>query len=322
MRGARSQVRKVEGFVFSFFPIVGVLSSSISRTRLFPFHFFVAFLLVSPAYAAFAQPLVASENAEPKPEALNQLVRDVVHNEIENQLHDNSLWCFREQKQEDGKPERTVEVCQTKDGDIERLIAVNGLPITADQMKAEDQRVQKLISHPEQLRAKQKKQNEDGEQVRTLLRVFPDAFQFQCLSDDGNIVKLNFKPNPSFHPATRAAQVFHHMEGTLIIDRKQKRIAEVQGTLTSEVKFAGGLLGHLDKGGTFLVKSQQVAPGHWDATMMHVQMYGRALFFKTIAVRDKEIYSDYTPAPSGVSLQRVAEFLKKECDNVRTASTK
>src|SRR5258707_14238606 len=57
------------------------------------------------------------------PEAL---VREVIYNEIESQLGDDSLWCYREQLQEGGKPSKTLEVCQTKDGHHHRHVAVGG----------------------------------------------------------------------------------------------------------------------------------------------------------------------------------------------------
>ena len=146
------------------------------------------------------------------------LVREVMHNEIESQLRDDSLWCYREQRQEDGKPSKTLEVCQTKYGDLERLLAVDGRELNPAQRQAEDERVQDLISHPEQLKSKQRKEREDGEQARNLLKIFAEAFQFQCESESGNLVTVRFHPNPGFRPSTRASQVFHHMEGTLVVD--------------------------------------------------------------------------------------------------------
>jgi hypothetical protein len=248
------------------------------------------------------------------------LVRAVIHNEIEAQLHDNSLWCYRENEQEDGKPEQTVEVCQTKDGGLERLIAVNGRELNSAQTQAEEQRIQQVIHHPEQLRAKQKKAREDGEQQRNMLRTFQDAFRFECESESENLITLRFHPNPAFHPYTRAAMVFHHLEGTLVLDTKQQRLVEINGRLTSEVRFAGGLLGHLDKNGTFLVKQQEVAPGHWDLSYLSVQMTGRALFFKTINVLEKKSLVDYQSLPQGASLQQGADFLTHDFE-VHTASS-
>lgn len=267
--------------------------------------------------------LVAAHNTSENPDN-NQdptpLVREVVQNEIESQLNDNSLWCFREQKQEDGKPQKTLEVCATKDGNLERVIAEDGRELTPPELAAEDQRIAKLISHPAQLRAKQKKEREDADQTLVFLNLIPEAFRFHYVRSEGDLVTLSFRPNPAFRPATRAAQVFHHLEGTMVLDCKEKRIAQINGLLTSEVRFLGGLLGHLDEGGTFVVKSGEVAPGHWDMMLMNLDLSGRALFFKTITVRERETYADYTRVPDSASLEQVGELLKKECNSVHTAS--
>jgi hypothetical protein len=240
------------------------------------------------------------------------LVREVVHNEIDAQLQDNSLWCHLEQVQEDSKPTRTVEVCQTRDGELERLVAVNGRELSLAQSEAEDQRIQQAISHPEQLKSKLKKDREDGEQERNLLRMFPDAFLFQPEHQSGDLVTFCFRPNPAFRPSTRASQVFHHMEGTLVVDANRKRLVEIDGRLTSEVKFLGGILGHLDKDGTFSVRQQDVGSGHWDLTFMSVHMNGKVLFFKTIAVLEEKTLVDYKPLPKGVTLQQAADVLRRD----------
>ncbi len=268
--------------------------------------------------AALAQTRASDSKTESQNE--DALVRDVIHNEIESQLRDNSLWCYREQQQEESKLNKTLEVCQTNDGDLERLVAVNGRELDSAERRAEDERIQYVIGHPEQLRAKQKKEREDGEQERNLLKVFPEAFHFQCESESGNLVTFQFRPNPYFRPSTRASQVFHHMEGTLVLDVQQKRLVEINGRLTSEVKFLGGLLGHLDKNGTFVAKQQEVGNDHWDLSFLSVHMNGRALFFKTIIVLEKKTLFDYKPLPRGETLQQAADFLKRDCD-IHTASS-
>jgi len=263
---------------------------------------------------------VRSPASQPNTPNVDALVRDVVHNEIAAQLGDTSLWCYREEQQEDGKPNKTLQVCQTKDGELERLVAISGRELGPVQRQTDDERIQKLIGHPEQLRAKQKKEREDAEQARTLFRRLPEAFRFQCESESGNLITLRFRPNPAFRPATRAAQVFHHMEGTLILDSRQKRLVEINGQLTSEVRFGGGLLGHLDRNGTFQVKQKEVADGHWDLVCMSVHMSGRALLFKTIAVSQEQRLLDYKPLPRGATLQQAADFLMRDFD-VHTAES-
>lgn len=108
------------------------------------------------------------------------------------------------------------------------------------------------------------------------------------------------------------------MEGTMVVDAKAKRLVSINGRLTSEVKFWGGLLGHLDAGGTFHVEQRRVGAGHWDEILLDVRMDGKALFFKTIGVRQNETYSDYRQEPENISLQEAAQQLEK--DTSATAS--
>jgi len=190
--------------------------------------------------------------------------------------------------------------------EIDRLMAVNGKPLTEQQWNEESQRIERLLNNRSQLKKEKQQQREDGEQATRMLRMVPDAFLFQEESSEGTRIKLHFTPNPAFRASGASEVVFHHMEGTLTLDVKQKRLVEISGRLNSEVKFAGGLLGHLDKGGTFYVKQQEVGPGCWEMTRMDVQMNGKALFFKTISVRTREIDTDFHPVPEAASIQQVA----------------
>src|ERR1700757_2553814 len=79
-----------------------------------------------------------SQASPPASIKADALVRDVIHNEIQAQLNDNSLWCFREEHQEDDKPSKTLDVCESKDGDIERVVAINGKPLDPAHQRSED----------------------------------------------------------------------------------------------------------------------------------------------------------------------------------------
>jgi hypothetical protein len=68
----------------------------------------------------------------------------------------------------------------------------------------------------------------------------------------------------------------------------------------------------LDKGGTFLVRQQDMGSGHWELTSMDIEMNGKALFFKTIAVREREVYSDFRQVPDGTTVQQALTYLQRE----------
>ena len=88
-------------------------------------------------------------------------------------------------------------------------------------------------------------------------------------------------------------------------------LVQIAGHLTHQVRFAGGLLGHLDRGGRFEVRQTEVAPGHWEVTTLNVDMIGRVLFFKTISVQQRECHTDFRRVPDNLSLAQAADVLRE-----------
>ena len=291
------------------------LSTAATRSRLSRIRYLVHILLFAVALAGLGVLEGSSTSADAVrahqlPSSADQFVNEVLPREVDAQLQDHALWTYLERKRVDGAW-KLFHVYQTQEGQIARLVEVNGQPLTPAQVEAEDQRIQRLIARPSQVRQHQKREHDDGVQAQNLLRMFPAAFRYQYDGAQGSLVRLRFTPNPQFQPADHAAQVFHHMEGTMLLDPDQKRLAAISGTLTSEVKFFAGFLGHLDKGGTFAVTQQEVSPHLWEVTDMHVHMHGKALFFKTIGAEEDETYSDFQPVPSDTTLNQAAELLKQ-----------
>ena len=123
---------------------------------------------------------------------------------------------------------------------------------------------------------------------------------------------LNFRPNPTFQPPSLEARVFHGMEGEMTVDARQERLVVLKGHLMEDVKFGGGLLGHVNRGSTFEVGQTEVIPGHWEMTALHVDMKGKALLFKTIEVQVAENHSDFHRVPDDLTLQEAADILGRQ----------
>jgi hypothetical protein len=276
----------------------------------------LAVAAIVPLFLAGNFAFIASQEDSQTPNSAEatRLVREVMQNEVHAQTQDKSIWSYREVREKNGQ-KKLFEVCETKAGEISRLVAIDGQPLNQAQRHAEDVRIHNLLTDPGQMEREAQKQRNDAQQASRLMKMFPDAFHFQYDGKDGDLVRVNFEPNPDFHPSGRQAQVFHHMRGTLLIAAKQKRLAEINGELTSEVKFGGGVLGHLDKGGTFLVKQQEVGPRHWEMTVLNVEMNGKALFFKTIDVTQRVTYTDFHPLTAEITPEKAAQRLAQSTYN-------
>jgi hypothetical protein len=202
-------------------------------------------------------------------------------------------------------------VCQTEVGTIDRLVAINNQALPPEQQRREDARVQMLLANSAEIRKEKQKQREDAAKQYRMFATFPDAFRYQYAGTEGRLIRLKFGPNPEFVPNTRQEEVFHHLAGMVWVDPQQKQLARIDGELTSEVKFAGGLLGHLDQGGVFSVRFRQVDSGQWLMATLQVNMSGKALLFKTISVQEEREFEDYRRVPSNLTLRQAEEFLEK-----------
>ena len=273
----------------------------------------VASTSVSSALVFFLLASLASAQSEPSaahPPA-NEFVLKVITNELKAENEDHSHWMFRLETENAGRDE-IYEVVESKGGDLKRLIAVNGRPLSPEEQKKQDEHIQYLVNHPDELRKAQRAEEGDQARSQRLLKTLPEALIFAYAERRGDLVQLTFKPNPSFRPSFHEAHVFHAMEGSLWVSSTEYRLSEINGHLTHEVKFGGGLLGDLDRGGHFHVKQEEVAPHYWELTLMDVDMKGKALFFKTISVAEKLQRSSLHRVPDDLTLAQAAELIEKQ----------
>src|SRR5690242_3840529 len=226
----------------------------------------------------------------------NELLRNAVDHELRADKEDQSHWMYKSTTHKSGRVV-TKEVIETKQGDLDRLLSINGKAISEEQQKSENERLQKLVADPQQLQKLQKNQQNDSDQSEHLLAVLPKAMMASYGGRRNGLVELNLKPNPMYHPTSHETAVFHAMAGKVWVNDKEDWLAEIDGHLIRRVEFWHGLLGHLEKGGQFHVVQSEVRPGHWQITALHINMRGRALFFKNIGAQEDETRSDFQQVP-------------------------
>ena len=241
----------------------------------------------------------------------NELARKVVTNELKVQNEDLGHWMYRLEKK-DAEKKQVQEIVETKDGSLSRLLSTDGRPLDAKQQQKESRRIQRLVSNPGEQRKLQQASSKKAEQGERLFKILPDVFVFGYAGCEGDLIKLSFRPNPNFRPPSIEARVFQNMEGEMTVDSKQERLAAINGHLMEDVKFGGGLLGHLDKGGKFEVRQTEVAPGQWEMTVLVVDMKGKVLLFKTIDVQQVESHLDFHRVPDDLTLAQAADILNKQ----------
>ena len=129
------------------------------------------------------------------------------------------------------------------------------------------------------------------------MRLMPKQFVWSIAGETGNLVTLNFQPDPKFDPPNMQAKVFGEMKGEMIVGRKDNRIRTLRGELSEDVLFAYGLIGRMKKGGTFDAEHREISPGHWQIETLHVHIGGHALMF-TVGSQEDETKTDWKPSPA------------------------
>ena len=222
---------------------------------------------------------------------------------------------------------QTKLILETTQGTAGMLVAENDKPLTPEQRQAEEGRLNWLANDSIELKKKQKAEHEDADRTARIMKALPDAFIFQPdgketggrgIGNPGDeLIRLKFRPNPNYYPPTHTEQVLTGMNGYILIDANRKRIAKIDGTLFKEVGFGWGILGHLDRGGRFLVQQGTVEANDWEITRMDLSFTGKVLLFRKLFIQSSESFSDFRPAPPNLTFAQGVELLKKHHGGIR-----
>ena len=258
-------------------------------------------LLLLPAAAFFVS---ASRAQDPK-----SIVAAAVASELNANRTDHSAFMYRDH---DITPDHdTVSfVVETPAGNLRKKLEDHGHPLTPEQRQADEASIQELVSSASLMSKQRQNEQHDGEQAEQMLKLLPVAYLWTIASEKGDLVTLNFKPDPNFNPPSLEARVLSAMAGQIVVSREGDRIATIRGSLTDDVKFGFGIFGRLRKGGSFQVERREVAPHHWQITESHVHIVGKALFFKSIGDQEDEVKTDFHPSPAQ-TLQQAEQLLKE-----------
>lgn len=237
-----------------------------------------------------------------------QLVNQVVKMELKAAEQDSSHWMYR-QHHMDPQENEVKECVETREGVICRKLEEDGKKLSPQQSSQEFKRIEEQLTDREKRRREEKSRKEDAEKALAMLKMLPSAFIYTYAGGDSCTTRLKFTPNPNFRPPSREARVFHEMSGTLIVDKLAKRLVALQGHLIRNVEFGAGLLGHLEKGGTFEVRRTNVGDEHWETTLLNVDIHGKALFFKTINAQQHEVTGYFRRVSDDLTLARGVDLL-------------
>jgi hypothetical protein len=220
----------------------------------------------------------------------------------------------------DERHDTTKEIVETKDGDVARLVAVNGKPLSADAEQAELARLDNLAAHPELQEHRKRSEQKDAARVDRLMAMLPDALVYRL---EGTVAcgaapaapaqcyRLSFAPNSQWSPPDLEADLLRGVAGEVWIDQAQERLTRLDAHFIKDVDFGFGLVGKLYKGGTVLLEQTDVGGGEWELTGITVHVSGKAFLVKGLSEQIKEEATGFSPVWVMGYLEAIT-LLKKE----------
>jgi hypothetical protein len=241
-------------------------------------------------------------------QSAQQIIQKAVDTERAADQNDHSNWIYLEES--DKPKEHLLQwVAGTQHGNVERVLEKDDLQLNESRQR---ELIDKYLHDPRSQNKQVAEAAHDNKQIDDLLKLLPVAFVWTQTGATTTTTSLHFEPAPNFHPPSREARVFSAMTGDLVVDNQQQRICKVKGHLIHDVTFGGGLLGRLKERSSFALEQQQVGPGVWELTQIHVHLEGNALLFKSVSLEQDDKRSRFHAEPGDVTLEQAASTVMNQ----------
>ncbi|MDP9039974.1 MAG: hypothetical protein M3O02_12005 [Acidobacteriota bacterium] len=198
---------------------------------------------------------------------------------------------------------------ETPGGSVARLILREGRALTPEQDTAERERLTALLNSPAAFARHIHNEQTNKKLGADMIKLMPDAMLWsyapgqpqpawssaKAAAANGQLVVLDFKPNPNWSAPTMAAQALTGLQGRIWIDRETHQMVRLEGTVVRAVNVGWGVVAHLYPGGTITLEQTHVSGERWIASHIVERLVVRALMVKTI--RQEMVYdtADYQP---------------------------
>ena len=181
--------------------------------------------------------------------------------------------------------------------EIYREMEKNGKPLTPDEQKKEDARVEKVVlrdqKRAEEEQAKPKKKSDDDVGIEDFLRIskFTNPRWERFRGQD--VVVFDFGPNPDYKPKKLAEKAIHDLEGVVWIDPNARDVVRLEARFDNSLKIAGGMVASLQRGSAFVFEQQLMNNEVWLPSYDEIHVGVKVLMLKTFRADEIHHYYDY-----------------------------
>jgi hypothetical protein len=261
--------------------------------------------------AAAGAPLTDTLQASPLQASTPQRwAEDAIHNEIKVIESADKVPLRYRQRKVGVKGDTTREVLVSRDGNVARLVERDGQPLTAAEDADERARLTDEIDSPDDFLKHHRRDAEMRDSVIKVIGMMPQAMLYsyapgqpQLRGEGGNLVVLDFQPNPSFHPPTMFAECLTGLEGRVWIDPRTHTLTRIEARVLRPVNMGFGIVAKIYPGGTLALDQVNLGGDQWVYSHLDEHLTARVLLVKNMP-EDSVITSwDFHAMPSLLSYQ-------------------
>lgn len=201
----------------------------------------------------------------------------------------------------DGKGSKTYQVTMIEGTPYQRLIEVNGKPLSAaqnaDEMKKEEQeaahrRAESLEQKKKRIADYEKGRQQDHDMMEQLTK----AFDFKLIGTRKlgplSVWQLKATPRHGYNPPNMHARVLTGMQGQLWIDQKTYQWVKVTAQVIQPVSIEG-ILARVEPGTRFELEMAPVGGGIWQTTHFSMKSEAKVMVLFKHNGQEDSTYFDY-----------------------------
>ncbi len=261
-------------------------------------------------------------------EQIRELLRRAEEKDIENEKRERD-YTYIERNEEhhlDGHgavkkvESRTSEILEIYGEPVERLTAKDDKPLSADDAKKEDEKIQKIIdkrkNESESGRRKRiEKEEKQREENRKFVLEVADAFNFRLAGsekiDGRDAWVLDAEPRPGYQSKNRGAQILSKFKGRVWIDKTEDQWLKLDLTAIDTLS-VGLVLARIHKGTHVLVELTKVNDEVWLPKHVQFHLDVRIALFKNYNEDVEQTFRDYEKFRTSTKITVVGEETRRQ----------
>jgi hypothetical protein len=182
-----------------------------------------------------------------------------------------------------------------------RMLERDGKPLSAEDQRKEQQKLDKAVAKLEQESPQQKAHREaeyekEREKDREFLREVPDLFDFQLLGDekvDGHDVwMISATPKPGYRPKHSDAKPLLKVQAKMWIDKAEYQWVRLEAETTATISF-GLFIARLNPGAKLVFEQTRVNDEVWLPKREIISGAGRLGLVKKLAGEQEVTWNNY-----------------------------